>query len=75
MSAKQQEHVYMCACMSVLGQGINKNDHDPSVCPHLTVSGQWHATVVALSDGMAAVYMDDSMDSFDLPMTASSGQL
>ena len=36
MSAKQQEHVYMCACMSVLGQGINKNN--PSVCPHLTVS-------------------------------------
>ena len=73
MSAKQQEHVYMCACMSVLGQGMNKND--PSVCPHLTVSGQWHATVIALLDGLAAVYVDNSMDGSDLPMTASSGQL
>ena len=55
----------MCACSSVQGQDINKNDFP--ACPHLTVSGKWHATIDALLDGMAAVYVSNSMNAFGSP--------
>ena len=65
MSAKQQEHVRTCACSSEHGQDINKNDFP--ACLHLTGSGKWHATIDALLDGMAAVYMSNSMDALRSP--------
>ena len=45
----------MCVC--VRGQGINKIDSP--ACLYLTALSWWHATAIALLDGMVAVYDGD----------------